>query len=121
MIVLVIISVVFSLIAPNSYALYKKSQVQSEIIKLREFYKKVSYKAFINARSVVVTSKNKTLEYSYQDLPVTKNKVEFDFISFQNQKLIFSESGFSDISSINIYDGNKTIQFNLTNVFSNEQ
>ncbi|MDG1750742.1 MAG: type II secretion system protein [Thalassotalea sp.] len=107
MVVLAIMGTAFALVGPNIMKSYDKVKAQSEVKELTEILKKISYKAFINGRSVDVSFNQNHIQYKYTDSQKT-NKVSFNFIGFPEQDLNFTSAGFTNINNLTLYyNGNE--------------
>jgi len=115
MVVLAIMGTAFALVGPNIMKSYDKIKVQTDIVDLNETLKKISYKAFINGRKVIVKFSADKIAYQYVGNFEIHYK-NYSFIRFTTQELKFTEAGFTDSTHIDVLIANEKIKISLKDV-----
>jgi prepilin-type N-terminal cleavage/methylation domain-containing protein len=115
MVVLAIMSVAFALVAPNILKTYDKVKGKAEVVELMDIIKKISYKAFINGRSVEINLTNSTIYYQYNDSKNELNKT-FNYLTFPEQNFKISQAGFAEQNELLVFYGETQHSISLQEV-----
>lgn len=100
-VVMSIVAISYSLVGPNLFKSLDKTNFYAEKKGTQELFKTLGNRAFINSQPVEVVLSGKTITYGYQHKEERK-KLQYSYIEFPRQKVVFSASGFPDSKYITV-------------------
>jgi len=100
MIVMLIVALLGAMVGPMAINSLEKAQAKQELLTLKNWFKQISYRAYIGGQSLKITLDGKqALLMTASEENIIK-KETFDFLFFQPQQLLFNNKGF--VSPLNV-------------------
>ncbi|REL32623.1 type II secretion system protein [Thalassotalea euphylliae] len=112
MVVMSIVAITYSLVGPNLFKSFDRTNFYADKKDTMELLKAISYKAFINSQPIEVTFSDRKISYGYKNQG-ERLEVIYEHIRFPRQQLVFSSAGFPDINDLKLNFQGKTTIVNL--------
>jgi len=113
MIVMSIVALLGAMVGPMVISSFEKAQAKQELLTLKNWFKQISYRAYIGGQSLKITLDGKqTLLMTVNEENVIK-KEAFEFLFFQPQELLFNNKGFVSPLSVTGTYRNQPLKLDL--------
>lgn len=99
LIVMTLIGLGISVVAPLGMTQLEKSRAFDEAMQLEQFCQSVSNKAYLSGQQLTITTDNNTLLLAYTDAKEL-TQLEFRYLSFPRQQITFNQHGFADVAAL---------------------
>lgn len=99
LIVMTLIGLGLSVVAPLGMTQLEKSRAFDEAMQLEQFCQSVSNKAYLSGQQLSITVENNRLILAYTDATELA-QLDFRYLSFPRQQITFNQHGFADAAAL---------------------
>lgn len=99
LVVMAIMTVLMGLVGPMTINGLEKAQARTEVMTLNRWMEDLAYRAFLSQQSIELQLTGKQAKASSPQVDFVKT-VDFEYIYFQPQTLVFNSNGFTQQQSL---------------------
>ena len=120
MVVVVLMMLVISLVAPMGVNMVEKAKAQTEYIQLQSFFKKRSQQAFLSSQVVYIETSDNSLTYWQRGDQRTVKTFDNLVFSKEISKFSFNRTGLPSLLLLDVQVGNKALTLDLGSLWGNK-